>query len=440
MKLAGGDGILVERLSAIDSPSSIIASTDADRPIEHLAKCAELVHTGAIESAEKECRASIEENPKSPWPLFVTAELLQPDSLEKTSPESGEGNKTERVELLRRAASLAPNLVFVHQALALILPASEAMSELQKASSLDPEQLEFSEVDSEGFGTYLPVFANGTIQDASEPVPSTNETITMDPGLLPRIQMEPDLASNHVRLASEYYVQAHNFEKAQSEIQEAIRLEPGNAGLHTSLAFLYLSRHNSDAGLAELREAIRIVPFGSLQRMAFAAALETLGRTPEAIIELQNLIVVHPTAIQPSSFLVELHLEHKDRKSAIGELQRSLKTSSLSFNDPAKFVEARFNDLDRLALLLKENHELDAAAEQFLFLLRFKPDERRIHNDYGNVLMDQRRLDDAIAEYNEALRLDPTMSSPHHNIGMCLALKKNLDGAIAECRVAGRHC
>ncbi len=148
MKLAGGDGILVERLSAIDLPSSIIASTDADRPIEHLAKCAELVHTGAIESAEKECRASIEENPKSPWPLFVTAELLQPDSLEKTSPESGEGNKTERAELLRRAASLAPNPVFVHRALALILPASEAMSELQKASSLDPEQSSNSRISS----------------------------------------------------------------------------------------------------------------------------------------------------------------------------------------------------------------------------------------------------------------------------------------------------
>src|SRR5713226_5309977 len=237
VKLGGGDGILVERLSSIDPPSSNIPSPDADTPIEHLAKCAELLHTGAIESAEKECRASIEENPKSPWPLLVTAKLLQPESLE-TSPESGEASKTERVELLRRAAFLAPNLVLVHQTLAPALVASDSIKELQKASLLDPEQLEFSEVDNEGSGFYIPAFTNGPIQDASEPTPPTNEPITMDPWLLRHIQIEPDLASNHIRLASEYFVQAHNFEKAQSEIQEAIRLEPGNAGLHTSLAFL----------------------------------------------------------------------------------------------------------------------------------------------------------------------------------------------------------
>jgi Flp pilus assembly protein TadD len=85
---------------------------------------------------------------------------------------------------------------------------------------------------------------------------------------------------------------------------------------------------------------------------------------------------------------------------------------------------------------LKENRELDAAVEQFLFLLRFKPNDSGTHNDYGNVFLDQRPLDEAIAEYNEALRIDPEMSSAHNNIGICLVLKKNLDGAITEFRQA----
>ena len=343
----------MERLSSFDSSSSINSSTDANRPVEHLAQCAELIHTGAIESARKECRASIEENPKSPWPLLVTAKLLQRNSSLGTSPESDEERKAERAELLRRAASLAPNLVLAHHALASTLPASDATRELQKASSLDAEQLEFSEVESEDFGPNISPFTNGPLQDASEPTPPSNESITVDPGLLRRIQIEPDLASNHIRLASEYYVQAHDLEKAQSEFQEAIRLEPGNAGLHTSMAFLYLSRHSAEASLSELREAVRIVPFGTFQHMVLAGALETLGRTPEAITELQTTVADHPADIEPSNALVELYVEHKDRKSAIAELRRSLEASSLTFTDEFKFVDARLQDLDRLALLLK---------------------------------------------------------------------------------------
>jgi Flp pilus assembly protein TadD len=436
VKLAGGDGILLERLSSIDSSSSFISSTGADQPFDHLAKCTELIHTGAFESAGNECRASIEENPLSPWPLLVSAKLLQRHSSLGTSQESDEGRNAERAELLRRAASLAPNLALAHRALASTLAASNASRELQNASSLDAEQLEFSEVETESFGPNMSPFTNGPLEEASEPIPSSNEPITIDPGLLRRIQIEPDLASNHIALATEYYVQAHNLEKAQSEFQEAIRLEPGNAGLHTSLAFLYLSRHNAEASLSELREAVRIVPFGTFQHMVLADALETLGRTPEAITELQTTVADHPGDFEPSNALVGLYVEHKDRKSAIAELRRSLKASSLAFADQHKFVDARLQDLDRLALLLRENRELDAAAEQFLFLLRFKPNDSGFHNDYGNVLLDQRRLDEAIAEYNEALRVEPHMSTAHNNIGICLVLKKNLDGAITEFRQA----
>ncbi len=435
VKLAGGEGILVERLSSADSPSSRISSSDLDRSVDHLAKCAELLHTGAIESAEKECRASIEENPKSPWPLLVTAQLLQGNPSGGFFPESTEEKKAERAELLRRAASLAPNLVLVHRALALALPASEAMSELQKASSLDAEQLEISEAGDWRHGSEGSASAYGFTGDTSAPPLASNVPITINPEILRRVQLEPDLASNHIGLVEEYF-RAHDFERAQNELREALCLEPDNAGLHTSLAFLYLSHNNSDAGLAELQEAIRIAPFGTYHHMILAGALETLGRTPEAVIELQNIIAIHPADMEPSNLLVELYLEHKDRKSAIGELRRSLKASSLTFADQAKFVDARFRDLNRLAELLKENRELDAAAEQYLFLLRFKPDNSGIYNDYGNVLLDQRRLDDAVGAYDEALRLDPEMSSAHHNLGMCRALKKDLDGAITEFRQA----
>jgi tetratricopeptide (TPR) repeat protein len=431
VKLAGGDGILADRISTADSPS-MPPSAEADAPADHLAKCAELIHIGDTESAEKECRSSIDENPRSPWPLLVTARLLELTRSDGLYSESDAEKAKEQGELLQRAASVAPNLAAVHGALASFQPSSASMLEGQKAFSLDPEQLDGGEARWGGSSDLW--FAYGGNLAASDPLPASNDPITVDTELLRRIQIEPDLASNHLGLANQYDLQAHDFEKAQSELREALRIEPDNANIHSRLAVLYHSHHDPEACLAELREAVRIVPYGTSEHVALAGELETLGRTPEAIAEFQTVITIHPAEVSPSEALIELYLEHKDRKSAIEELRRSLKASSLNFTDEVKFVDARSNDEERLAQLLQDNHELDAAAEQYLFLLRVEPDNAGLHNDYGNVLSDQHRYDEAIGEYNEAIRLDPDMFTAHNNIGLCLALKKDLDGAIIEFR------
>ena len=93
---------------------------------------------------------------------------------------------------------------------------------------------------------------------------------------------------------------------------------------------------------------------------------------------------------------------------------------------------ARYQDLNRLAHLLTDTRDLDAAAEQYLFLLRYAKDSAVLHNDYGNVLLEQRKPDQAISEYGEAIRLDPGVPNAYNSIGICLAMKKNLDGATGE--------
>lgn len=130
-------------------------------------------------------------------------------------------------------------------------------------------------------------------------------------------------------------------------MKEAIRLEPDSTVNHTCLAFLYLSGQNESAGIAELRETIQIAPFDSEHRGILSERLEEFGRTPEAIAELKNLLVISPRDVKTSNDLVELYLKHKDQKSAIAELQRSLKATSLIFNDGAKFIGVGFWDLDR---------------------------------------------------------------------------------------------
>jgi hypothetical protein len=104
VKLAGGDGLLVERLSSSDLVPAI-NSSNRDRPFQHFARCAELIHVGDDEQAQQECLAAIDENPESAWPLMAAFHALE-ETLNK-----------DDFALVRRAIALDPNLIDAHQAL-----------------------------------------------------------------------------------------------------------------------------------------------------------------------------------------------------------------------------------------------------------------------------------------------------------------------------------
>src|SRR5258708_19387644 len=113
IKRAGGEGILTERLFSGDYRMDEPSGKEGEAPVEHMAKCSELIHVGAIEPAEAECRAAIKENPESPWPLLLTASLVErnavetvPANLSDTSEEDAVAKEAE--DLRNRAAALDP--------------------------------------------------------------------------------------------------------------------------------------------------------------------------------------------------------------------------------------------------------------------------------------------------------------------------------------------
>jgi Tfp pilus assembly protein PilF len=428
---AGGDGILVERLSSIDASPSAVSSSEQDKPLDHLAKCAELLHTGATESAEPECRAAIAESPRSPWPLLIVATFNPSIQFVLHPSASDKAKGAERAALLAQAAALAPDLPAVRFYGSTRPGLTNASPEQQSAALLDIDQMGIGQ----GRDRYLPPNLFGTDEDSSGPPVALPEPSAINPEFLRPVELEPELASSHTRLAQQY-IQVNDIARAQSEFREAIRLEPDNPAPHTDLAVLSLGMHDHDACLAELREAARIVPFGVNQHITLSTALEASGHTAEAVAELKTLVNAHPADSLASNALVEFYVTHKDPKSAIEELRRSLKASSAAFTDDLELVDARYDDEQQLARLLHDDRQFDAATEQYRFLLRLKPDDAGLHNDFGNVLLSEHNLDAAMGEYYAALRLEPEMSTPHDNIGLCLAQKKDLDGAIAEFRKA----
>ena len=409
---AGGNGILLQRLSAARSSGAL---SFADPPFEHLARCAELLQLGSPKEGESACREAIDENPDSAWPLLATLRAIEQ---EKDKP-------SDTTDLARRAVAMAPNLAETHLHLAMALPRTnspELLAEMQKTFALNKELVAADPLS----------YAAGNEVDPSASVVQPNEAL--DSAIQRLLKIEREFAPTHV-LAANFYRFQRQEDQALSEMREAVRLEPDNAQLHADFADFYATYDNVEAQIAELREAIRIERNGSSRRLDLARTFQELARLPEAITELRNLLVIDPTNSPASAILVDMALDQKNRPLAIEELRRFLKATSLGV-DESTHMEQTWAESYRLAEVLHQDGQLDAAAVQYLDMLRYRPEDAGIHNDFGIVLFDQNKIDDAAEQYREALRYRPEMWAARKNLGMCLMRKRDLDGAIAEYRAA----
>jgi len=408
---AGGNGILLQRLSAASSSGAL---SFAEPPFEHLARCAELLQLGSPKEGESACREAIDENPNSAWPLLATLRAIEQ---EKDKP-------SDTTDLARRAVALAPNLAETHLHLAMALPRTnspELLAEVQKTLALNKELVA---ADPLSYATSNEVDPSASVQPNEAP----------DSAIQRLLKIEREFAPTHVLAANFYRIQRQEGQ-ALSEMREAVRLEPDNAQLHADFADFYATYDNVEAQIAELREAIRIERNGSSRRLDLARTFQELARLPEAITELKNLLAIDPTNSSASDILVDIALDQKNRPLAIAELRRFLKATALGV-DESTHMEQTWAESYRLAEVLHLDGQLDAAAVQYLDMLRYRPEDAGTHNDFGIVLFDQNKIDDAAEQYREALRYRPEMWAARKNLGMCLMRKRDLDGAIAEYRTA----
>lgn len=414
--LAGGNGILAERIAAASASSSSGSLSDADPPFRQLGKCAEFLQTGAVKEAEIACRSAIEENPNSPWAFIGTLRAI----------ERGDEKPSDMIDLARRAVALAPNLPEVHQHLGLALPrtnpGTEILAEMQRASTLKNAQVAADPLNFTGAdGVYLA----GGISRANE---------TLDQTIQRLLSIEPDFASTHL-LAADLYQNQHQEDRALEELHVAAHLEPDNAELHALIAEFHRGRSEVESQIAELREAVRAEPNGNSHRQSLARTLQEFGHLPEAITEFKSLLGFYPKDSMASAMLVDIYLQQKNRPLAIEELRRFLKLTSLGIDVQTHMLETAAESY-RLARILHDNGELEEAAAQYLEILHFQPEDASVHNDYGNVLLAQGKVDLAAQEYQEALKYNPQMATAHHNLAICLARQNDFDAAIAKFREA----
>jgi tetratricopeptide (TPR) repeat protein len=293
VKRAGGAGVLAERLSEAESANGSEPVNDPEQNFQHFARCAALLHSGDHQHAAQECRAAIEENPRSPWPLFAAADASR--FTDAPGQESGP-------ELIRRALILDPTVP----------------GEVDDANEVESAL------------SYFAAVPGGVYSEDEDAAPAREQNPIPAP-LQHLLDATPELASTYVLIASRY-LQAGMLENCVSEFEEAIRLEPDNPNLHAQLAELYLSRRNVEGEISERREVARIVPYGFGERLALAHALQNQDRTDEVIFEWRDYLALVPDSANAANELAWIYAtspdpRYQDRAQALALAREAAEAS-----------------------------------------------------------------------------------------------------------------
>jgi tetratricopeptide (TPR) repeat protein len=420
---AGGNGLLYQRLSSAD-PASTSDSPASTAPFDHLARCAEFLHLAYPEKAEPACRAAIDENPSSPWPILAALHAI---------PYGERSPETE--QLARRALSLAPDLPESHDALALALPPgqqdqAERFSELTRASTMTTAARNADPL------VAIPPDGGVGFRGNFDGVPkSSQEAESVIQQLL---SLEPDFAPVYAG-AADYHRSQGQLDRAVSEARKALELEPDNPQFHQFLSELLLTQDDKESALAELREAVRCAPYDISRRIQLAGTLNTWGRLAEALKEYDDLIKTKPADWEANNQVTDFLVQQKMLPAAIADIRLFLKATmdgKVEGNLPDTPQGIRFERQEYLARLLQSNGQLEESAAEFTDLLSTHSDDANLHDDYGVLLFAQHKLDEAAAEFREALRLEPDYATAHNNLALCLVRKKDFDAAIDHFRSA----
>ena len=391
IRLAGGDGILVERLSTASIASSG-TSYLADPPFASLAKCAQFEQIGSYDRAKQECEAAVKSDPASPWPLLAMSRCLE--RLMETKAAKEQAN---------RAVQLSPELAGAHARLNASL-SSVSDSEIS-ASHLRAARLLQNEGKNEE--------AWAEVREA--------------------IRLEPDNPLNHSTLASMYGDDM--VDASIAEFRKIVNLQPYDAEARLQLAD-FLEEHGDMPGaVAETLTAVNYSPSALDPHRALIDLYKTSNDTEEEIQEHKRFLRLVPDAHEDRLNLAELLWQkHQMEESAVEceELIRRIPHDTGQDYSDAQKKQWLGQAHNMLGNVLYAQEQIDEAIAEYQLAEQLLPEDGVPISNLANILAVQGRLQQAVDQYRLAQDLNFNDTNVTVALGIALARLGNLDSAKDE--------
>ncbi|WP_422926385.1 tetratricopeptide repeat-containing sulfotransferase family protein [Singulisphaera sp. PoT] len=261
------------------------------------------------------------------------------------------------MELLSRAASLAPSEASYHASLA---EAHWNLGGLDKATECYQTALRLRPNDPELLCNY-----GATLVDRGE--------LDAAIGCFQRaLDSRPNFVVAHNNLGNALQIKGDQ-ERAVAHFRQALEIDPSMAGVHSNLGRLLLERGAGDEALPHLFEAIRLLPEVAEFRINLGNALAFLDRTEEAASQMRTAVQLRPNMASAHAALGGIQEQLGDVELAIG-----------SYGSAVRFDPRHTGALARLMSLSKDTFsERDVTHVESLLVDRSLPPDRRLTLEFA---------------------------------------------------------
>jgi tetratricopeptide (TPR) repeat protein len=183
-------------------------------------------------------------------------------------------------------------------------------------------------------------------------------------------------------------------EESGSCFEQALKLDPQDAGAAYELGNIRASQGKLDDAEAHFRAALQIDPSSAQAHNNLGSVLAAQGRLEEAAVHFREATRIDPNHLPARRNLGSLLAQRGELGEAVEQFRAALKL------DPGQ------SDIHvRLAGILIRQGNLDEGIHHLEAALKIRPDFAEAHEQLGRVLASRGKTDEAMQHYNEAIRL-----------------------------------
>lgn len=186
------------------------------------------------------------------------------------------------------------------------------------------------------------------------------------------------------------------YEMAETELRQALGVEPGDAYAHALLALCLVERKQFDDATAEAQQAIHLAPDMGFAHYALAKVWYERDHYDAARSAIEEAIRLEPENADYRFLLGAVHFDERRFEEALRVADEGLAV------DPEH--EGCTNL--RVMALVKRGRTGEAIDVTESALAR-NPESSATHANRGWTLLEQGKANDALGHFREALRLDP---------------------------------
>ena len=241
---------------------------------------------------------------------------------------------------------------------------------------------------------------------------------------------------------------AGKLDQAERDLQSVLRLNPGDYRALDLLGVVRVLQHQEAKAEKLFEQAVKAKPDFAPAHAHLGLLYMQLGRTQEAVPELQQALRLDPARTDVARALVHILQDQAkaasdagDWNGALGFLMEARKDApdnadvqyefamvahKLSLDDDAieafqQTLKLRKNDalaVYNLGFALMNRGRVDDARQQFAQYVQLRPDDSSGYCALGMALATLERADDARAQFQRSIALDPKQSESYYRLGL----------------------